>query len=50
VVWDLRAVAPGGGGGSGGRGGAAGTVVAPGAYTVRITVGSQTQTATVTVR
>ncbi|MEI6244654.1 MAG: hypothetical protein WCQ64_06370, partial [Acidobacteriota bacterium] len=58
VVWDLRAAAapasagggaPAGGGG-GGRGGAAGSVVAPGTYTARLSVGSQVATAPVVVK
>ena len=58
VVWDLRtAAAPtstGGGapvgGGGGGRGGGAGSVVAPGTYTARLSVGAQVATAPVVVK
>lgn len=58
VVWDLRtAAAPasaGGGaqagGGGGGRGGTAGSVVAPGTYTARLSVGAQVATAPVVVK
>ncbi|MGE5245166.1 MAG: WD40/YVTN/BNR-like repeat-containing protein [Betaproteobacteria bacterium] len=52
-VWDLRHEAPPGGRGRGGAGGfgrAGGPLVAPGAYTVRLTANGQTQTAPLTVR
>jgi len=39
----------GGGGGFGGFGGGAGALVEPGAYMVRLTVGGQTLTSSVTV-
>jgi len=49
VVWDLRAAsAPAGP--SGGRGGGAGSPVAPGTYTARLTVGESMVTATIVVK